>query len=204
MKIGYAASIVLALFAAGFAGAYTFLSAPERAENQGAALVGGPFSLVNTDGKRVTDHDFRGKLMLVFFGYAHCPDVCPTELQTMSAVMEKLGPVAAKVAPIFISVDPKRDTPEALASYMKNFDSRISGLTGNESDIANVAKAYRVYYRKAGDAGAADYTVDHSGFVYLMDGEGKYLTHFSFNATPDSMIAVIRKKIAADNSSEKA
>ena len=202
MKTGYAASIVLALFAAGFVGAYMVLSAPERVESQGAALVGGPFSLVDTDGKRVTDRDFRGKLMLVFFGYAHCPDVCRTELQTMSAVMDKLGPEAGKVAPIFISVDPKRDTPEALASYMKNFDPRITGLTGNESDISNVAKAYRVYYRKAGDA--ADYTVDHSGFVYLMDGEGKYLTHFSFNTTPESVIAVIKKKIAADNASEKA
>ena len=204
MKTGYAASIVLVLFAAGFAGAYTFLSAPERVRSDGAALVGGPFSLVNTDGKSVTDRDFRGKLMLVFFGYTHCPDVCPTELQTMSAVMDKLGPEAGKVAPIFISVDPKRDTPEALSSYMKNFDSRIAGLTGNQNEIADVAKAYRVYYRKAGDGGGGDYTVDHSAFVYLMDGEGKYLTHFTFNTTPDSMLAVIKKKITADNASDKA
>ncbi len=204
MKTGYAASIVLVLFAAGFAGAYMVLSAPERVQSEGAALVGGPFSLVNTDGKSVTDRDFRGKLMLVFFGYAHCPDVCPTELQTMSAVMDKLGPEAAKVAPIFISVDPKRDTPEALSSYMKNFDSRIAGLTGNQNEIADVAKAYRVYYRKAGDGGGGDYTVDHSAFVYLMDGEGKYLTHFTFNTTPDSMLAVIKKKITADNASDKA
>ncbi|MGC2394633.1 MAG: SCO family protein [Rhodomicrobium sp.] len=204
MKTGYAASIVLVLFAAGFAGAYMVLSAPERVQREGAALVGGPFSLVNTDGKSVTDRDFRGKLMLVFFGYAHCPDVCPTELQTMSAVMDKLGPEAAKVAPIFISVDPKRDTPEALSSYMKNFDSRIAGLTGNQNEIADVAKAYRVYYRKAGDGGGGDYTVDHSAFVYLMDGEGKYLTHFTFNTTPDSMLAVIKKKITADNASDRA
>jgi protein SCO1 len=122
----------------------------------------------------------------------------------MSAVMDKLGPEAGKVAPIFISVDPKRDTPEALASYMKNFDSRITGLTGNENDISNVAKAYRVYYRKAGDGGGGDYTVDHSAFVYLMDGEGKYLTHFSFNTTPESVIALIKKKIAADNASHRA
>lgn len=204
MKTGYAASIVLVLFAAGFAGAYMVLSAPERVQREGAALVGGPFSLVNTDGKSVTDRDFRGKLMLVFFGYAHCPDVCPTELQTMSAVMDKLGPEAAKVAPIFISVDPKRDTPEALSSYMKNFNSRIAGLTGNQNEIADVAKAYRVYYRKAGDGGGGDYTVDHSAFVYLMDGEGKYLTHFTFNTTPESMLAVIKKKITADNASDKA
>ena len=204
MKTGYAASIVLVLFAAGFAGAYTFLSAPERVQSEGAALIGRPFSLVDTDGKRVTDRDFRGKLMLVFFGYAHCPDVCPTELQTMSAVMDKLGPEAGKVAPIFISVDPKRDTPEALSSYMKNFDSRIAGLTGNQNEISDVAKAYRVYFRKAGDGGGGDYTVDHSAFVYLMDGEGKYLTHFSFNTAPDSMLAAIKKKIAADNASDKA
>lgn len=203
MKTGYAALIALVLFAAGFAGMYAFLKAPEEAQSEGAALIGGPFSLVDTSGKRVTDRDFRGKLMLVFFGYAHCPDVCPTELQTLSEVMEKLGPAATKVAPIFISVDPKRDTPQALADYLKNFNPRIIGLTGDQNEIASAAKAYRVYYRNAAGSGE-DYAVDHSAFVYLMDGEGKYLTHFSFNTAPDSILAVIKKKITADNGSDKA
>lgn len=204
MKTGYAAFLALVLFAAGFAGMYTLLNRPETIQSEGTPLIGGPFSLVDTSGKRVTNRDFHGKLMLVFFGYAHCPDVCPTELQTMSTVMEKLGPEAAKVAPIFISVDPKRDTPEALANYMKNFDPRITGLTGDQNDISNAAKAYRVYYRKAGGGAGDDYTVDHSAFAYLMDGEGKYLTHFSFNTEPDSMLAVIKQKIAADNASDRA
>jgi protein SCO1 len=204
MKTGYAAFLALVLFAAGFAGAYALLNAPETVQGEGTPLIGGPFSLVDTNGKRVSDRDFRGKLMLVFFGYAHCPDVCPTELQTMSTVMENLGPAADKVAPIFISVDAMRDTPQALANYMKNFDARITGLTGDQNDIASAAKAYRVYYRKAGDSGNGDYTVDHSAFVYLMDGSGKYITHFTFNTAPESMVAVIKKKIAADNASDRA
>ena len=204
MKTGYAAFLALVLFAAGFAGAYALLNAPKTVQGEGTPLIGGPFSLVDTNGKRVSDRDFRGKLMLVFFGYAHCPDVCPTELQTMSTVMENLGPAADKVAPIFISVDAMRDTPQALANYMKNFDARITGLTGDQNDIASAAKAYRVYYRKAGDSGNGDYTVDHSAFVYLMDGSGKYITHFTFNTAPESMVAVIKKKIAADNASDRA
>ncbi len=204
MKTGYAAFLALMLFAAGFLGVYALMIVPERGQSEGVPLIGGPFSLVDTNGKRVTDRDFRGKLMLVFFGYTHCPDVCPTELQTLSTVMDKLGPAADKVAPVFISVDPNRDTAEALANYMKNFNPRITGLTGDPNDIANAAKAYRVYYRKAGDIGGGDYSVDHSAFVYLMDGEGKYLTHFSFNTAPEAILAVIKKKIAADNGSDRA
>jgi protein SCO1 len=204
MKTGYAAFIAVVLFAAGFAGAYTLLNVPEGVQTEGTALIGGPFSLVDTNGKRVTDRDFRGKLMLVFFGYTHCPDVCPTELQTLSTVMERLGPAADKVAAMFISVDPKRDTPQVLADYMKNFNPRIMGLTGDQAEIASAAKAYRVYYRNVGDSASDDYTVDHSAFVYLMDGEGKYLTHFSFNSEPESMLAVIKNKIAADKASERA
>ena len=195
MKTGYAASIVLVLFAAGFAGAYTFLNAPERVQSEGAALIGGPFSLVDTDGKRVTDRDFRGKLMLVFFGYTHCPDVCPTELQTMSdghgqARPRRLAKLRRYSFPSIRSAIRRKRSPD----YMKNFNSRITGLTGNQNEIANAAKAYRVYYRKAGDSGGGDYTVDHSAFVYLMDGEGKYLTHFSFNTAPESMLSCDQKE----------
>jgi protein SCO1/2 len=204
MKTGYAALLALVLFAAGLAGAYTLLNAPETVQSEGTSLIGGPFSLVDTNGKRVTDDDFRGKLMLVFFGYSHCPDVCPTELQTLSTVMEKLGPAADKVAAMFISVDPKRDTPQVLAAYMKNFNPRIMGLTGDQNEIASAAKAYRVYHQKVEDSASEDYTVDHSAFVYLMDGEGKYLTHFSFNTEPDSMLAAIKNKIAADKASGRA
>ncbi len=185
---------VIALFVAGFAVAYTIVLKPQGARIEGKALVGGPFSLVDTEGKRMTDRDFRGKLMLVFFGYTHCPDVCPTELQNMTDVIQKLGTDADKVAPIFISVDPRRDTPEALSAYAKNFSPRITGLTGSRDEVASAAKAYRVYFKKAG-SGSDDYSVDHSSFVYLMDREGNYLTHFTFNTPPDTVVSVIKKHI---------
>src|SRR5258708_5898973 len=123
--------LFLFLFCVGVGGAYVIATQPTKSQTEGKALIGGPFSLIDTDGKRVTDRDLQGKLMLVFFGYTHCPDVCPTELQTMAEVIDKLGPDADKVAPIFISVDPSRDTPQALSAYVKNFSPRIIGLTCN-------------------------------------------------------------------------
>ncbi|MGO9485630.1 MAG: SCO family protein [Rhodomicrobium sp.] len=191
---------VIALFVAGFAAAYSIRFAPEGSRTEGKALIGGPFSLSNTDGKRVTDRDFRGKLMLVFFGYTHCPDVCPTEMQNMADVMDKLGPDAKQVAPIFISVDPVRDTPQALSDYVKNFSPLIAGLTGTQDEVASAGKAYRVYFRKA-DGGSENYTVDHSVFVYLMDRDGNYLTHFMFNTPPETIVEVIKKQISRDKSS---
>lgn len=195
-------SIVLffiALFAAGFAAAY-LRSAQQGTRVEGKVLIGGPFTLTGTDGKQVTDRDFRGKLMLVFFGYTHCPDVCPTELQNMSEALDKLGPDASQVAPIFVSVDPARDTPQTLSAYVGNFGHRIIALTGSPDQVASAAKAYRVYFRKA-EGGPDDYTVDHSAFVYLMDREGNYLTHFLFNAPADTVASTIKKYIAAGNAS---
>ncbi len=184
---------VIVLFAAGFL-AYSIRFAPESTRVDGNAQIGGPFSLIDTDGKRVTDRDFRGKLMLVFFGYTHCPDVCPTELQNMAEVMDKLGADAAQVAPIFISVDPSRDTPAVLSDYLKNFGTRIAGLTGSPDEVASAAKAYRVYFRKA-TGGSDDYTVDHSAFIYLMDREGHNLTYFMFNAPPGTVVNKIKMYI---------
>jgi protein SCO1 len=185
---------VIVLFIAGFAAAYSIRFTPEGTRSEGRALIGGPFSLADTDGKRVTDRDFRGKLMLVFFGYTHCPDVCPTELQNMATALEKLGPDAKQVAPIFISVDPARDTPEALSAYVGNFSPLIKGLTGTQDEVASVAKAYRVYFKKA-DGGSDQYTVDHSVFVYLMDRDGNYITHFMFNTPPETVVNAIKKHI---------
>jgi protein SCO1/2 len=190
---------VLVLFVAGFAAAYWILQTTPSTQTTGKALIGGPFSLIDTDGKRVTDRDFRGKLMLVFFGYTHCPDVCPTELQTMAEVLDKLGADASALAPVFISVDPARDTPEVLAAYVKAFSPRITGLTGSLDEAASAAKAYRVYFRKAG-GGPDDYTVDHSAFVYLMDRDGNYLTHFTFNTPADAIAGVIKKHLSGDKS----
>ncbi len=190
---------VLIFFVAGFAVAYSLVLSPRTPQFSGKALIGGPFSLVDARGKRVTDRDFRGKFMLVFFGYTHCPDVCPTELQNMAEVLDKLGPEAAGLAPIFISVDPERDNAEALSQYLKNFSPRITGLTGSPAEAASAAKAYRVYFRKAA-GGPDDYTVDHSAFVYLMDKEGNYLTHFTFNTSPDTVAGVIKKHMLEDKS----
>ncbi len=160
----------------------------------GKALVGGPFTLVDTSGKTVTDKDFRGRYMLVFFGFTHCPDICPTELQVMDATMEALGADAKKVAPIFISVDPERDTPEVVGDYVKNFGDKIIGLTGSPEQVAAAAKAYRASYSKFKDKkSATDYSIDHSTLVYFMGPDGEYITHFPFGTSADKMSEGIRR-----------
>lgn len=169
-----------------------------RVETTGKALIGGPFELVSHEGRRVSDEDFRGRMMLLFFGFTHCPDICPTELQTIAAALEKLGPDAEKVVPIFVSVDPERDTVEKISSYVKAFDERIVGLTGTPQEVEKAAKAYRVYYRKAKlseTASDAEYTIDHSAFTYLMDGKGQYVRHFPFGITPEKMADGIRQTL---------
>ncbi len=184
------------IFVAGFAAVYLGGVKP-RIASIGTPLIGGPFTLRDTQGRSVSDQDFRGKLMLVFFGYTNCPDFCPAELQIISEALEKLGPDADKIAPIFITVDPQRDTPETLSAYVKNFGPRIIGLTGTPDGVAGAAKAYRVFFRKAETGqNKSDYSVDHSTFTYLMDAQGKYLTHFTFGTTPDSMAAVLKKHIS--------
>jgi protein SCO1/2 len=184
--------VLAVLFAGGFAWDRWKHSAAQGTHSEGKALIGGPFTLTAADGKKVTDQDFRGKFMLVFFGYTHCPDVCPTELQNMVEVLKKLGPNASEVALIFISVDPARDTPEVLSTYIQNFDPRIVALTGSPEEVASAAKAYRVYFKKT-DGGPAEYTVDHSAFVYLMDREGNFLSHFMFNASAETVASAIKK-----------
>ncbi len=162
----------------------------------GEALVGGPFSLTNQDGKRVTDQDFRGKYMLIFFGYTYCPDVCPGELQVMSAALDKLGAEGDKIQPIFVSIDPARDTPETLKVYVSNFHPRLVGLTGSDADIAAVARAYRVYYAKAkGTENSSDYLMDHSTILYLMGPDGKFVKHFTFGTGVDGLVDGLREVI---------
>jgi len=143
-------------------------------------LVGGPFELVSHKGEHVTDKDFRGKYMLVSFGYTYCPDVCPTELQVISAALDELGEKAKDIQPIFITIDPERDTVATLAQYMPSFHPRYIGLTGSPEAIAKAAKAYRVYYSKGENKGGGDYLMDHSSIIYLMDKQGTFLKHFSY------------------------
>lgn len=139
----------------------------------GQIAVGGPFSLTDTAGRPVTDVDFRGRWLLVMFGYSTCPDVCPTELQAVAAAMEQLGAQAAAVVPVFITIDPERDTPRVLGSYVKLFDDRLVGLTGTQAQVAAAARAYRVYYAKVPAKAGQDYLMDHSSFLYLMGPDGK-------------------------------
>lgn len=146
-----------------------------------APAIGGPFALVDHTGKPVTDADFRGKWMLIYFGYTYCPDVCPTSLTTMVDALDLLGEAGAKVVPVLISVDPERDTPVKLASYVSAFGPRVVGLTGTAEQVAAAAKAYRVYYAKAKPkAGDGEvYLMDHSSILYLVDPQGKFHQHFS-------------------------
>ena len=165
---------------------------------------GGSFSLTDQYGMRRTDMDFRGKYMLIFFGYTYCPDVCPTTLAVEAEALDKLGARASRIVPIFISVDPKRDTPDKLKSYLSSFDARpptarpnFVGLTGTDEEIAKAAKAYRVYYRAHIDGRAqdgSDYSIDHTGDVYLMGPEGKFVAYYSQGILPDEMAADLMLK----------
>lgn len=164
------------------------------ATSVGQALVGGPFTLTDQTGRRVTDADFRGKHMLIMFGFTYCPDVCPSGLQVISAALEQLGPKAEKVVPVFISVDHERDTPEQLKMYLESFHPRMVGLTGSADDIAAAAKAYRVYFKKMADEkSTAGFTYDHSALIYLMGPDGKYVTHFSHATGPDAIAERLAK-----------
>lgn len=159
---------------------------------QEAAAIGGPFKLIDQDGKPLTDQDMKGKPFLVFFGFTHCPEVCPTKLFEISEILRKLGPDADKISALFITVDPERDTPALMKDYLSNFDPRLRGATGDAEAIAKVAKAYRVYYAKVPLEGG-DYTMDHSAIVYLMDKNGHFVAPFNVKRTPDVAAADLRK-----------
>lgn len=161
-------------------------------------LVGGDFTLVNSDGEPVHSEAWRGKYMLVYFGFTYCPDVCPTGLARISRVMKQLGKSADEVVPLFITVDPERDTPEQLGIYMKNFDPRIIGLTGSPEQIKQAADAYKVYYVKREDDSAMEYLVDHSAFTYLMDRQGILVHHFPHEATAEDMAEAINRRLSAE------
>lgn len=180
--------------------------APERsaAELMDAVMwnrepIGGPFALTDQNGARRTDVNFRGKMMLVYFGFTYCPDVCPTDLQQMGLAVDQLGPAGEMVQPIFITVDPERDTPEHLKDYMPLFHPRFVGLTGDPTAIREAASAYRVYYKKVEWDDRSNYTVDHSSFIYLMDRDGKYLGFFPPGTPAERIAEVMRLRLAADH-----
>lgn len=162
-------------------------------QGTGTPSIGGPFTLTDQTGKEVTQADYAGKYMLIYFGFTFCPDVCPTELQVMTGALAALGPDAAKVQPILITIDPERDTAPVLAQYVAQFDPRLIGLTGTPAQIAAVAKEYRVYFEKVkDDTSGEDYTMDHSSVVYLMGPDGGFLAFFPPATAPEKMAEKIK------------
>jgi protein SCO1/2 len=161
-----------------------------------AAQVGGPFALVDQDGRRVSDRDFRGKALVVEFGFTFCPDICPLGLSRIAEVMDALGPDAKRVQPVFISVDPARDTPAVLKDYVRHFSDDVVGLTGTPEEVAAAARAYRVYFKAAGDpAKDPNYTVDHSALIYVMDREGRFVGTFTHETPVENAVRLVRKAL---------
>ena len=156
-------------------GNYTSGGAMFPQPKQGALQIGGPFTLTDQNGRRVSDTDFAGKPLAVFFGFTYCPDVCPSTLSDLSVIMEKIGGASAKVQVLFISVDHERDRPETLKSYMESFDPRFLALTGTAAEIRSVAKAFRVHYKKVTQDGEGSYTMDHTATVFLLDSSHKFV-----------------------------
>jgi protein SCO1/2 len=158
--------------------------------------IGGPFALIDHNGRQRTDAEFRGKLMVIYFGYISCPDICPSDLTSITLALNQLGDTADEVQPIFITLDPERDTPGHLAEYVKAFHPRLLGLTGAPDEIRKVATAYKAYYVKAGNAGGADYAVDHTAFIYLVGRDGGYLGFLPPSTTPERLRDVIGQMLS--------
>jgi protein SCO1 len=199
--------IVLAAFAF-FAllglGMFATFTADLRSGASERTGFGGPFVLTATDERMVTDRSFRGGYMLVYFGYTHCPDVCPTTLITLSQVLEKLGPSADRIRTVFVSIDPERDTPTAVGRYLESFDQRIVGLTGSSAEIAAVAKQYRVFYKKLPIENSGDYSMEHSSHIYLMNPAGRYLTLFTPDQSSDQIVARLREWLTVSRPDDAA
>lgn len=158
------------------------------------AAIGGPFRLTDQDGRTVTDRDLKGRPFLVFFGFTHCPEICPTTLFEISEILRNLGPDADRARALFITVDPERDTPKALKDYLSSFDPHLLGLTGDADAIAAVAKSYRAIYRKVPLA-EGGYTMDHTAIVYLMDKQGRFVSPFSLKRSTEASVAELRKHL---------
>ncbi|HEY5794399.1 MAG TPA: SCO family protein [Bosea sp. (in: a-proteobacteria)] len=173
-------------------------SAGQTAPDPLAGRFGGPFSLIDHHGRRVGDDAYRGRFMLVYFGFTRCTDTCPVDLPTMAQALDVLGPLAQRVAPLFITVDPAHDTPPVLAANVAAFHPALIGLTGSEVEIAAVAKAYKVHRRKLTQPhhGAGEYAVDHGSLTYLMDRDGRFLTLLPHKTGAERMAAVLRSYLA--------
>jgi protein SCO1/2 len=156
------------------------------------AAIGGPFQLTDQNGKAVTDKNLKGKPTLIFFGYTHCPDVCPTSLFEISEVLRAMGKDADKVNAVFISVDPERDTPAAMKDYLSSFDPHLEGLSGDPAETAKVITSYRVYAKKV-PTKDGDYTMDHTALIYLMDRDGRFVSPFNLKRTPEEAAVELKR-----------
>ncbi len=192
-KLAWAAVAALVLVVAA-TGIYRWIASASRPLEQLAAKVGGPFELTTHEGKRLSSRDLEGKPFAVFFGFTHCPDVCPTALLELSNILQKLGPDADKMRYLFISVDHEQDTPAHLKTYLSSFDSRITGLTGTAQEIADVARAYRAYYAKVPTK--EGFTYNHTALTYLMGRDGRYVDHIGYQEAEDRQIAKLRRLVA--------
>jgi protein SCO1/2 len=187
--------LVLSAFLAGlviFLSVFLYASGQLGSGGPGSSAIGGPFNLVDQNGQPITDQDLKGRPFLVFFGYTHCPDVCPATLFDVSELMRALGKDADRTAALFITVDPERDTPAAMKDYLSSFDAHVRGATGAQPAIDAAEKAYRVYAKKV-PAEHGDYSMDHTALVYLMDKQGRFVAPFSLKRRPEESAADLRK-----------
>lgn len=188
--------LIGAVFAVTYLAMPALLEAPSHHSTQGEALIGGNFSLVDQNGKPFTQQQMLGHYSLVLFGFTHCPDVCPTSLLIIANSLKELGIDAKKITPIFITVDPERDTPETLKLYVSNFYPTLVGLSGNAEQIKQAANAYKVFYSKVEQPDSAlGYVMDHSTYIYLMGKDGKYITHFPHNVAQPLLTDTLKRTI---------
>ena len=189
--------IIATLFMAAAVAAIVAVYTWRDSGSGGIAKIGGPFTLVDQSGATRTEADLKGRYALIYFGYTFCPDVCPTALSDMIIALDELGGAGEKVLPVFITIDPERDTPEILKTYVTQFHPRLIGLTGNEAQISAAARAYRVYFAKSkGAKPGEDYLMDHSSIIYVMDRDGRYMTHFSHGTSPETMTKRLKELIS--------
>ncbi len=187
--------LVLSAFLAGlviFLGIFLYATGQFQNGAPGGSAIGGPFKLTDQDGKTVTDQSFKGEPLLVFFGYTHCPDICPTTLFELSEVLHAMGKDAERVHALFITVDPARDTPAVMKDYLSSFDPHLRGATGDQKALDSVEKAYHVFAQKV-RTGNGDYSMDHTALVYLMDKQGRFVAPFNLKRRPEEAAADLKK-----------
>ena len=189
--------VIASLLCGGLAAAAEQPSAAQMMDDlmYGRGQVGGPFTLTDQTGKQRSDTDFRGKLMIVYFGYTYCPDVCPTDLMAITRALDALGPAAEGIQPVFITIDPERDT-KLLAEDVSAFHRSLVGLTGSPDEIRKVANSYKAFYVKVQDERSGDYAIDHAGVIYLIGRNGEYLGFMPPQTNPDRLTEILQKNLA--------